>query len=65
LLFSCEQFLYLVLKKHSMMVKLEICITSLEFKSGRAPLVRDWDNRGFTHLLGPTKYAFQTVGFLE
>jgi hypothetical protein len=37
----------------------------VEFESGRAPLVRAWDSRGFTLSPGPTKYAFWGWGFLE
>jgi hypothetical protein len=37
----------------------EICTAGLEFKSGRAPLVRAWDSRGFTPSPGPTKCAFR------
>jgi len=32
---------------------------SLEFESGRAPLVRAWDSRGFTPSPEPTKCAFR------
>ena len=42
---------------------LEICTAGLEFKSGRASLVRTWDNRSFTRSPGPTKYAFQGIEF--
>jgi len=45
--------------------KLEICTTCLEFESGRAPLVRVWDGRGFTRSPGFTKCVFQRVGFLK
>jgi len=45
--------------------RLEICTAGLEFESRRAPLVRAWDSRNFTHLPGPTKYAFRRWGFLE
>ncbi|XP_024462734.1 16 kDa phloem protein 1 [Populus trichocarpa] len=37
----------------------EICTAGLEFESGRALLVKDWDSRGFIRSPGPTKYAFQ------
>jgi hypothetical protein len=37
----------------------EICTAGLEFESGRAPLVRAWDSRGFTPSPGPTKCAFR------
>ena len=40
-----------------------MCTAGFEFESGRAPLVRAWDSRGFTCSPGPTKYAFQKVGF--
>jgi hypothetical protein len=43
----------------------EICTAGLEFESGRVPLVRAWDIRGFTRLPEPTKYAFRRWGFLE
>jgi hypothetical protein len=33
------------------------------FESGRAPLVRAWDSRGFIRSPGPTKYASQEVRF--
>ena len=33
----------------------EICIAGLEFESGRAPLVKAWDSRGFTHSPEATK----------
>ena len=42
---------------------LEICIAGLEFESGRAPLVRAWDNRSFTRSSGPTKCVFRRVEF--
>ena len=35
-----------------------ICTAGLEFKLGRAPLVRVWDGWGFTRLPGSTKCAF-------
>ena len=41
----------------------EICTAGLEFESGRAPLVRAWDSRGFTRSPRPTKCAFRGVGF--
>jgi len=36
----------------------EICTAGLEFESGRAPLVRAWDSRGFTHSPEPNKIRF-------
>jgi hypothetical protein len=33
----------------------EICTAGLEFKSGRASLIRVWDSRDFTRSPGPTK----------
>jgi len=42
---------------------LEICTAGLEFESGRAPLVKAWDSRGFTCSPEPTKCAFCGVGF--
>ena len=42
---------------------LEICTVDLELESGRAPLVRAWDSRGFTRSPGPTKCAFRGVRF--
>jgi hypothetical protein len=45
--------------------RLEICTASLEFESGRVPLVRVWNSRGFTRSPGSTKYAFQGMGFLR
>jgi hypothetical protein len=41
----------------------EICIAGLKFESGRAPLVRAWDNWSFTRSSRPTKYTFQEVRF--
>ena len=41
----------------------EICTTGFEFESGRAPLVRAWDNRGFTRSPGPTRCAFRGMRF--
>ena len=35
----------------------------LEFESGRAPFVRAWDSRSFTHSPEPIKCAFQGVRF--
>jgi hypothetical protein len=43
--------------------RLEICTAGLEFESGRAPLVKAWDNRGFIRSPGSTKYTFSRVGF--
>jgi len=43
--------------------RFEICTAGLEFESGRALLVRDWDSRNFTRSSGPTKYAFQGMRF--
>jgi len=42
---------------------LEICTAGLVFESGRAPLERAWDSRGFTRSPGPTKCAFREVRF--
>jgi hypothetical protein len=36
----------------------EICTAGLEFESGRAPLVKAWDSRGFTSSPELTKYVF-------
>jgi hypothetical protein len=43
--------------------RLEICTAGLKFESGRALLVKAWDNRGFTRSPGPIKYTFSRVGF--
>jgi len=43
--------------------EIEICTVSLEFESGRAPLVRPCDSRDFTRSPEPTKCAFREVGF--
>jgi hypothetical protein len=43
--------------------ELEICTAGLEFESGRAPLVRAWNSRGFIRSHGPTKYIFQKIKF--
>jgi len=53
-------FKKIVPKKRSIM-----CIADLEFDSGPASLVRVWDSRGFTRSLGPIKYTFWKMGFLE
>jgi hypothetical protein len=41
----------------------EIYTAGLEFESGLAPLVRARESRGFIRSPGPTKCAFQEVGF--
>jgi len=38
-------------------------MVSLEFESGRAPLVTAWDNWDFTPSPEPIKYAFQKIKF--
>jgi hypothetical protein len=43
----------------------EICIAGFEFESGCASLVRAWDSRDFTRLLGLIKCAFWEVGFFS
>ena len=43
--------------------EIEICTVSLEFESGRAPLVRACDSRDFTRSPEPTKCAFREVEF--
>ena len=43
--------------------ELEIYTAGLEFESGRAPLVKAWDNRDFTRSPGLTKYTFREVEF--
>jgi hypothetical protein len=40
----------------------EICTAGLEFESGRAPLIRAWDNRSFTRSPKLTKCAFPGDG---
>ena len=37
----------------------KICIASLEFESGHAPLVKTWDSWGFTRSPRPTKCTFR------
>jgi hypothetical protein len=43
--------------------EIEICTVSIEFESGRAPLVRACDSRDFTRSPEPTKCAFREVRF--